>query len=119
MLEATCHCSAVKIRVPAEPPWLNDCNCSICRRLGALWAYYHPSEVTFVEGAGKTVAYVWSDRTLEFHHCPVCGCTTHWESVEKEGAGRMAVNARLMDPKAIARIRLRHFDGASTFRYLD
>ncbi|WP_163268771.1 GFA family protein [Chelativorans alearense] len=119
MLEATCHCGAVKIRVSVEPAWLNECNCSICRRLGTLWAYYHPSEATFVEGAGTTAAYLWGDRGLEFHHCPTCGCTTHWEPVRKEGAERMAVNARLMDPKAIAGIRVRHFDGAESWKYLD
>ncbi|MCT7374815.1 GFA family protein [Chelativorans salis] len=119
MFEATCHCGAVKIQASAEPAWLNECNCSVCRRLGTLWTYYHPSEVTFLEGAGKTVAYLWGDRGLEFHHCPTCGCTTHWEPVRKEGAERMAVNARLMDPAKIAGIRVRHFDGAESFRYLD
>ncbi|WP_159587042.1 GFA family protein [Chelativorans xinjiangense] len=119
MLEATCHCGAVKIRVSVEPAWLNECNCSICRRLGTLWSYYHPSKVTFVKGAGTTVAYLWGDRGLEFHHCPTCGCTTHWEPVRKEGAERMAVNARLMDPERIAGIRVRHFDGAESWKYLD
>jgi hypothetical protein len=119
MIEASCHCGAVKIRVAAEPVWLTSCNCSLCRRLGTLWAYFHPREVTLVAGAGKTVPYVQADGTLEMHHCPTCGCTTHWEPVQKEGAERMAVNGRLMDPAAIAHVRLRHFDGAESFRYLD
>jgi hypothetical protein len=31
----------------------------------------------------------------------------------------MAVNTRLLDPQDVAGVRLRHFDGADTFRYLD
>ncbi|UUP16331.1 GFA family protein [Nitratireductor thuwali] len=119
MLEATCHCGSIKIRVETEPRWLTICNCSLCRRLGTLWAYYHPSQVSFVEGAGRTVAYAQGDRTLEIHHCATCGCTTHWESVEKRNAQRMAINARLIDPGKIREIPLRHFDGAESFTYLD
>jgi len=44
---------------------------------------------------------------------------THWEPVDKQNTQRMALNARLMDPAAIAHIRVRHFDGAESFRYLD
>ncbi|WEX07879.1 glutathione-dependent formaldehyde-activating, GFA [Chelativorans sp. AA-79] len=75
--------------------------------------------MTFLRGAGETVPYAWGDRNLEFHHCPICGCTTHWEPVKKVSASHMAVNARLIDPAAIAHIRIRHFDGAESFRYLD
>ena len=45
MIEAACHCGAVKLSVPARPDTVTECNCSICRRLGARWAYYSPSEV--------------------------------------------------------------------------
>lgn len=56
MIEASCHCGAVRILV-AERPWvLTACNCSLCRRLGTLWAYYRPDEVAIVAGAGTTVA---------------------------------------------------------------
>lgn len=63
--------------------------------------------------------YVQGERTLAIHHCPTCGCVTHWERVKKEGADRMAVNARLMTPADIADVPVRRFDGASTWTYLD
>jgi hypothetical protein len=37
----------------------------------------------------------------------------------KEGATKMAVNARMMDPEEIADIPVRRFDGASSWTYLD
>jgi hypothetical protein len=119
MIEAACHCGAVRIEVAERPRWLTSCNCSLCHRLGALWACYHPGQVSIVRGAGTTVAYVQGDRSLEMHHCPTCGCVTHWESVDKAGADRMAVNARLMDRAEIEGVPVRRFDGASTWRYLD
>ena len=119
MIEASCHCGAVRIEVAERPQQLTSCNCSICRRLGVLWAYYPPDQVAFVSGAGTTVPYVWGERSLEIHHCPACGCVTHWERVQKEGADRIAVNARIMEPADIADARVRRLDGASTWTYLD
>ena len=91
MIEASCHCGAVRMQVARRPERLTSCNCSICHRLGTLWAYYRQDEVAFLAGAGTTVPYVQGDRTLEMHHCPTCGCVTHWESLKKGGAERMAV----------------------------
>lgn len=118
MLKATCHCGAVRIEVSHRPRWLTECNCSLCRRIGTLWLHCRPGEVRFAKGVGATVVYVQGDRTLEMHHCPTCGCTTHWSPIGGDG-GRMAVNARLMAPKDIAGIPIRHFDGAESFIYLD
>ena len=42
MIEATCHCGAVRLKAPHPPQSVTDCNCSICRLLGVLWAYYNP-----------------------------------------------------------------------------
>jgi hypothetical protein len=40
VLEASCHCGAVRITIPRKPEYLIECSCSICRRNGALWAFY-------------------------------------------------------------------------------
>ncbi|HEY3145058.1 MAG TPA: GFA family protein [Dongiaceae bacterium] len=119
MIEASCHCGAVKLQIAEKPERLTSCNCSICRRVGGLWAYYHPSQVAFVSGQGTTVPYIQGERTLAMHHCPICGCVTHWESIKEEYADRMGVNARLMKPDEIADVPVRRFDGAETWTYLD
>jgi hypothetical protein len=97
MIEASCHCGAVQFAVETAPGDVNDCNCSICRRYGALWAYYHPQQVRFATENGPTDIYMWADRKLEFHRCRTCGCITHWSAVDR-ALGRMGVNARLIPP---------------------
>jgi hypothetical protein len=89
----SCHCGAVRIEVPEAPAWVASCNCSLCRRTGWLVAYY-PDGAVKVEG--ETVAYVWGDRCIGIHHCPTCGCGTHWRTLG-EDFGKMGVNARLLD----------------------
>ena len=39
MIRASCHCGAVCLEIDAAPAEVTECNCSICRRYGGLWAY--------------------------------------------------------------------------------
>ena len=106
MIAGSCHCGTVRIAVPSAPEWVASCNCSICRRTGALVAYYPPDAVR-VEG--KTETYITGDRCIRFHHCPKCACHTHWTANPEALAGdlpdevraalaeRMGINARLLD----------------------
>ena len=94
-----------------------ECNCSICRRYGVLWAYVSPDAVRGWQDA-RTETYLWDDRSIAFHRCRVCGCVSHWLAVDPD-RNRMGVNARLLDPELIRRARLRHLDGAVSERYVD
>jgi hypothetical protein len=105
MIDASCHCGAVRFTTEAAPVEVNDCTCSICRRYGALWAYYHPSQVRFAPESGPTDVYMWGERILEFHRCAACGCITHWSAVDRTWP-RMGVNARMMPPEALAGVQV-------------
>ena len=121
-VEGSCHCGRVRISVPNAPDWVASCDCSLCRKTGWLLAYYHPDQVKI---SGETIPYVWGDRLIGIHHCPVCGCGTHWSALAEALAGdldedlrhslenRMGVNARLLDgfDPAQVEIRYRHNAG--------
>ena len=109
----------MKLHVPARPDYLIDCNCSICRRNGALWALYDVGSVEVRSDPGAWTAYVWGARTIRTMHCKVCGCATHWEPVGANSDAKMGVNARNFEASTIAGIRVRKFDGAVTWAYLD
>ncbi len=118
MTEASCHCGAVRLRLAHAPAEVTECNCSICRRYGVIWAYYRPEEVRLVPPHAATDTYAWDDRSLDFHRCRACGCVTHWQPVNRD-PGRMGVNARLLPPETLASARRRLLDGAVTERYVD
>ena len=119
MLEATCHCGAVRIGMARRPRSLTQCTCSICRRYGALWAYCTRKTASVLTDASEETAYSWNDRVIEFYHCNTCGCITRYESVDKFEHSRIAVNARMLCAEDIRKVRIRTFDGAATWRYLD
>jgi hypothetical protein len=116
MIRAACHCGAVTLEIAQAPLEVTECNCSICRRYGVLWAYYSPRHVT-IRGEA-TDSYSWDDRSIEFHRCRKCGCVSHWSAVNPR-LDRMAVNARLMDPDVLKSVTVRHLDGAVSEQYVD
>jgi hypothetical protein len=107
-VHGSCHCGKVQIEVPSQPAWVADCNCSLCRKLAWRVAYFPPDEVTI---RGETTAYVWGDRMIGIHHCPTCGCGTHWETLGQD-FGKMGVNARLLDDFDETAVEVRKVDNA-------
>lgn len=115
MIDASCHCGGVTLQIEHAPETVTQCNCSVCRRTGVFWAYYQPRQVRV---SGDTDFYIWGDKTLRLHRCKVCGNVTHWTPVDA-GLERMGVNARLMAPEILAAARVRKFDGADSWTFLD
>lgn len=117
MIQASCHCGAIVLDIAEAPSEVTECNCSICRRYGVVWAYYEPRQVV-VRASEATDGYVWGDRSQAFHRCRTCGCVTHWASFDP-ARDRMGVNARLMALEVLEQARVRHLDGAVSDEYLD
>lgn len=115
MIQGACDCGAVRWRFEGEPEGATACNCTLCRRYGALWAYDY--EGRGIEASGETQSYVRGEAWIEFHFCSRCGCVTFWRArqEDEEGRRRMAVNLRLAEPEAVAHIPIDHFDGLDTF----
>ena len=119
MLSGSCHCGAVRVEIPRRPRTLTNCNCSICRRYGVLWAYYKASRVRIVCKSGAIESYSWGRKSLKFVRCKTCGCIINWERVRRRNANYMGVNARNFEPSALGAVRIRLLDGADTWKYID
>jgi len=114
MIQGSCHCGAVAWTFQGMPDGATACNCTVCRRYGALWAYDYEDEGIAV--SGPTRAYV-RGQVIEFHFCPSCACVAYWRarSMGEDGRRRIAVNLRLSEPGPIAQVPIDHFDGLDTF----
>jgi hypothetical protein len=119
MVSTTCHCGAVTVEIPYPPATLTQCDCSICRRYGTLWAYYREHEVRIDAADGATAAYDWGRKSLRFVRCAHCGCITHWQRSRGERDDRIGINARNFTPEQIGPARVRRLDGAVSEQYLD
>jgi hypothetical protein len=118
-LAGACHCGAVRIYVRRLPRTVTSCNCSICRRYGALWAYYKPSSVAIDAPKGGLSNYSWNRRIRAYHRCKRCGCVTHYTYRKRQRSAIIAVNVANFDRSALVGMRIRHFDGAASWKFLD
>lgn len=117
MIQGACHCGSVKWTFKGPLESATACNCTACRRYGALWAYDYEGEG--VDVSGTTKAYI-RGKSLGFHFCPECGCMAYWRSLQpgEDSRRRIGVNLRLTEPAAVAHLPIDHFDGLATWEDL-
>jgi hypothetical protein len=117
VLTLSCHCGRVRIEISKRPAFINACNCTLCAKTGAHWAYFDPSEV-HVEG--ETSGYCCTDKAepgacVQF--CATCGATTHFtltpSAIAKFGDTLRGVNMQLADEGELIGVELRYPDGRS------
>ncbi len=111
-MKLTCHCGNVTLELSSAPNEVGECNCSICRRYAACWAYFSPEDVQ-IDYKEKTAFYCWGDKEIEFHRCGICGCLTHYVTTEKCTKNIRAVNMRMAENEVLSRLPVRKIDGAA------
>lgn len=117
-IQGTCLCQAVQLGVARLPRQVTQCNCSVCRRYGTLWAYYRRSAVSITALRGGLEDYSVRPRGLKFVRCTTCGCVICWDSHRKGRDQRMGVNMRLFDHARMADVPVKVLDGDQTWRVL-
>ena len=76
------------------------------------------ASVDIYADTGASKGYIQGDRTLAVQTCFNCGCTTHYESLQENGE-IMAVNFRMFSGEVVRKFRIRNFDRADTFQFLN
>jgi len=76
---ATCHCGCVEIQLslPNGLENLRRCDCSLCRRRGAIVASVPLSGIKIVKGEECLVNYQFNTKTAKHYFCKACGIYTH------------------------------------------
>lgn len=118
VLIGSCHCGNAGWTLVGDPSSVTACNCTLCRRFGALWAYgYEDGRIAII---GTTRSYTRKGKAnpvLAIHFCMDCGCVTHYRELraDDDGRHRIAVNLRMAPPDAVTHLPIDHFDGLDTF----
>ena len=77
--QATCHCGAIVLEL-SLPEGIVDprrCDCSICRRKGAVVASVPLSGIRIVKGEEQLRLYQFNTKTARHYFCSECGIYTH------------------------------------------
>jgi len=77
--KATCHCGAVELELhlPNGIETPRRCDCSLCRRKGAIVASVPLDNLKVIKGSENLGLYQFGTHTARHFFCKICGVYTH------------------------------------------
>ncbi|OOY24305.1 aldehyde-activating protein [Thioclava sediminum] len=93
----TCHCGAVEMEVTLSDG-LNTkrrCDCSFCRRRGAVAVSAPLSGIRIVKGEDNLTLYQFGTMTAKHYFCKTCGIYTHHQ--RRSNPNQYGVNAACLE----------------------
>ena len=93
----SCHCGAVELVVnfPDGLTRAMRCNCSLCKRKGAIMIGVPIDRLEILKGADQLELYQWNNKVAEHYFCKVCGIYTHHR--RRRDPNEFGVNAGCID----------------------
>lgn len=76
---ASCHCGAVVLELSLPNGIENPrrCDCSICRRMGAMVGSVPLAGIKILKGEDALKLYEFNTKTAKHYFCSICGIYTH------------------------------------------
>tara|TARA_B100001248_G_C27098322_1_gene325833 strand:- start:42 stop:404 length:363 start_codon:yes stop_codon:yes gene_type:complete len=74
-----CHCGSIEAEVNLEANLekILRCNCSICKRKGAIMSMVKNEDFKITKGAEKLKLYQFHTKVAKHFFCTICGIYTH------------------------------------------
>jgi hypothetical protein len=69
----SCHCGAARFEVDLDLDHVRVCDCSICRRRGALIHRVPEEALRILTPLDALTLYQWHTHTARDYFCPTCG----------------------------------------------
>jgi hypothetical protein len=107
----SCHCRRVTFEVKGTISDTTECNCSICRRIGALWHGAAEGDVRILAGESELVPYQFNTMVAKHYFCKHCGI--HPLSRPRLDPRMWVVNVRCLEGVDLAALPVRQFDGVN------
>ena len=112
--EGSCHCGAVKYTVELDTSSeALICNCSMCRRTGAMMMFTSPDKFTLHSGEDKLREYTFNKHQIKHQFCTECGVRPFARGVNPKGESMVMINARCLEDVNVFTQPTKQFDGAS------
>lgn len=71
--QGSCHCGEVRFTVDADLDHVRACDCSVCRRRGALIYRVDEADFRLLTPLGALSLYSFHTHTAKDYFCPTCG----------------------------------------------
>ena len=78
MKKLICHCGEIEAEINIENiDKLLRCNCSICKRKGAIMSVVKNTDFKLIKGKDKLKLYKFHSKAANHYFCTNCGIYTH------------------------------------------
>ncbi|SFV16097.1 GFA family protein [Pseudoduganella namucuonensis] len=111
LYRGSCHCGNVKFEVEGEVTGALSCNCSICRRKGALLAFFPRAALKLLTPEDALASYTFNKHVIRHRFCKTCGIHPYGEGVDQKGNAMAAVNLNCLEDFEPSSVPLQHYDG--------
>jgi len=113
--QGSCHCGAIRFTF-SGPDRVESglrCNCSICRRKGALMSPFAlaPEDIHIEVDGDNLATYEFGSRVAKHHFCKTCGIYPFHQTMRKPGHYR--INLGCVEEIDATELPSDVFDGAS------
>lgn len=101
--QGSCHCGAVRFEVRTALLPAARCNCSLCRRKGALMSpAFAAEQLNIVSGAEALTAYQFNTKVAKHYFCRHCGIYTFHQTRRDPTTWRVNIGClEIVDPYAL------------------
>jgi hypothetical protein len=106
-----CHCGRVRYQAESDLAQVVDCNCSICMKRGALWAFVKASGFKLIQGSDALTDYQFGKKKIHHLFCSTCGIGSFSRGLAPNGEETFAVNVNCLDGIDAGSLTLTPFDG--------
>ena len=111
--KGSCHCGVVTYEVTAEFVEGMTCNCSRCKRLGAIWSYVDVSAFTLIKGKEYLTEYHFNKNHIDHLFCNLCGIESYAYGHDGNGNYMYAVNLNCLEDFDTKSLSIQAIDGAN------
>jgi hypothetical protein len=108
--QGSCHCGRVRFEVDADLDHVRVCDCSICRKRGALIHRVPPASFRLLTPLEDLSLYRWHTMVAKDYFCPTCGILPFRRPRTAEDV--IAVNVRCLDGVDLSSIPTRAIHGS-------
>ena len=106
----SCHCGRVRFEIDADLDHVLVCDCSMCRRRGALNHRVAPSDFRLLTPLADLSLYEFHTRTAKDFFCPTCGIQPFRRP--RTDPSVWTVNARCLEDVDLETIAVKRVSGS-------
>jgi hypothetical protein len=109
----SCQCGKVTFEADTEIKQVLSCNCSRCRRLGALLSAVPAEKFALKSGADALTEFQFNKHVIHHMFCATCGVQPFARGKGPGGADMVMINVRCVDGIDAETLPVQKFDGRS------